>query len=597
MHLTGKQVQQICDALLDGYSTKDELRMLVRVKLNQNLETIVGGDNMRVIVFNLVAWAEQTDRVDDLIQGACDLNPGNTALHQLGQEWRAALVSQAAVQSVAAPTPNPPVGRVSIDLFLSYSRKDRDAMHLVFDALHTAGLSVWTDEGLEPGTQSWQEAITEALSQAKAMVVLLSPNANASIWVKREIGFAQARGKGVFPLLISGDDASSVPINLIDVQRVDGRKNLDAAIDHVLLPGLRRHLMLGHIHPTPPINAVTAGGTLDSSAKKGQISSSTPRKKTYFWYLAAIIVGAVGLYAAERLLFPTQPSGPTSTANAARATHASATVVLPTVAPTQLSPLSPLAPTATLTPEPTATWPPAPKAGTTKTNPSDGAEYVYVPAGPFKMGSVEGSTRVYVAEKPQTTVNVAGFWIMRTEVTNEQYRRCVDASACTEPKNRHWLDRLYADHPVTDVDWHQAQDYAQWAGGRLPTESEWEKACRGTDARTYPWGESAPREEMANFDGNVGDTTPVGWYTPLGFPPYGLADMAGNVWEWTSSQYRAYPYSATDGRENPDGDANRTVRGGSWNYFDRAVRCAYRDYLNPKYGVNDTGFRIVFPVN
>src|SRR5690606_17447059 len=128
-------------------------------------------------------------------------------------------------------------------------------------------------------------------------------------------------------------------------------------------------------------------------------------------------------------------------------------------------------------------------------------------------------------------------------------------------------------HPVVNVTWHDALAFCQWAGVRLPTEAEWEKAARGTDGRIWPWGGNEPTDKLCNFNMNVGDTTPVGAY-PAGASPYGCLDMAGNVWEWTISLWGkdankpdyGYPYDPNDGREAPDApDAvRRTLRGGSW---------------------------------
>ncbi len=237
---------------------------------------------------------------------------------------------------------------------------------------------------------------------------------------------------------------------------------------------------------------------------------------------------------------------------------------------------------------------PAPSAGSTRTNPKDGAEYVYVPPGPFAMGSTpENDTMAASDEQPQATVSLGGYWIMRTEVTNGQFKRCVaDNGACAAPENTRWNDPAYANHPVTHVSWEQATAYAAWADGRLPTEAEWEKACRGVDGRLYPWGNAAPRANQANYSGTVGDTTAVGQYSPQGDSPYGLVDMAGGVWEWVSSQYGPYPYDAADGREDPQGDAPRSQRGGSWDYSDVDARCAHRGSQEPGAGYGEDGFRV-----
>jgi formylglycine-generating enzyme required for sulfatase activity len=301
---------------------------------------------------------------------------------------------------------------------------------------------------------------------------------------------------------------------------------------------------------------------------------------------------------ATRRPLPTlPPETPDHTATAAFAT-AEALRTRPTWTPTPL-------PTATFTPNATATAafavaqavataealgldPAGVRVGTV-----DGALYLRVPAGAFTMGSATGGSD---DERPVHTVDLDEFWIMRTEVTNAQYARCVAAGACAAPSNSRWQDNAYANHPVTHVDWNQAQAYATWSGGRLPTEAEWEKACRGDDQRTYPWGSAAPDASLANFNGNVGDTEPVGSYSG-GASPYGLADMAGNVWEWTADWYDG-GYYASSPAVNPTGPASggtRVLRGGSFHYVSRYVRCAYRVRYAPDYRFDRLGFRVVAP--
>ncbi len=226
-----------------------------------------------------------------------------------------------------------------------------------------------------------------------------------------------------------------------------------------------------------------------------------------------------------------------------------------------------------------------PAAGVTKT--IEGITFVYVPAGEFTMGSDAGNEN----EKPMHTVDLAGFWIMQTEVTNEQYKQCVNAEMCTAPGNDTWESPEASNYPVTHVDWEQANTYAEWLGGQLPSEAQWEKAACGTDGRIYPWGNDAPTDQRLNYNNQLGRTTEVGSYSDSQ-SPYGALDMAGNVWEWTSSQYQAYPYQADDGRETRASAGRRVARGGSFG-LGTDVRCAYRLHLGPSFRVNYLGLRVI----
>lgn len=225
-------------------------------------------------------------------------------------------------------------------------------------------------------------------------------------------------------------------------------------------------------------------------------------------------------------------------------------------------------------------------------NPIDQAVYIRIPAGNFTMGGDDSNA--LKSEKPAHTVWLDPFWIMHTEVTYGQYAKCVAANHCSafSATDSRWSDSRYADHPANPISWYQAKDYAEWVGGRLPTEAEWEKAACGTDGRIYPWGNQEPDSTLLNFDDNIMGTTPVGHY-PLGKSPYGLVDMAGNVWEWTNSIPRAYPYRADDGREDPKPTEKRIIRGGSLYNAGYQVRCSYRMIDNPILRWDFYGFRVV----
>lgn len=249
--------------------------------------------------------------------------------------------------------------------------------------------------------------------------------------------------------------------------------------------------------------------------------------------------------------------------------------------------------------------------GSTQISPIDGAEMVYVPAGEFTMGSDDGDSN----EKPVHTVSLDTYWIDKYEVTNALYKKCVGKGNCARPaetksytRNSYYSNSQYDIYPVIYVSWNDARDYCAWAGKRLPTEAEWEKAARGADGQIYPWGDewdvrttrrlnfsdknnpTGPSDTFAN-DG-YGDTAPVGSYQN-GASPYGALDMAGNVWEWVNDLYDSAYYS-TSPRENPQGPSSgqsRVLRGGSFDYLPSSARAAYRGFNAPDYRSSSLGFR------
>ena len=224
--------------------------------------------------------------------------------------------------------------------------------------------------------------------------------------------------------------------------------------------------------------------------------------------------------------------------------------------------------------------------GSTMISEKDGMTLVYVPEGKFKMGGE------YDDEKPIHTVYLDAFWIDQTEVTNAMYEMCVEAGACKYPSNEaYYVSERYSDHPVIYVNWNRANAYCEWAGRRLPTEAEWEKAARGMDGRTYPWGENID-SNLANYNKNIGDTTEVGSYLD-GASPYGALDMAGNVWEWVADWYGENHYSSSP-FANPTGPSTgvyRVLRGGSWYSQVKLIRPVNRQRRPPSLAHNRGGFR------
>jgi len=224
-------------------------------------------------------------------------------------------------------------------------------------------------------------------------------------------------------------------------------------------------------------------------------------------------------------------------------------------------------------------------------------DMIKIPAGTF----IRGTNERLPDEGPQHSLMVKAFYIDKFEVTNLQYLRFIKSDG-RRPMPEHFVDgkipKGKVDHPVTYVSWCDAKAYCAWAGKRLPSDIEWEKAARGTDGRTYPWGDEFSIDK-ANSPVRwtnlklIGDTTPVGAFEQ-GKSEYGVYDMSGNVWEWTASRYQAYPGN-TRKSENYGGNY-RTLKGGSWwdcSFYQCGISAPVynRSFFHPKTKNNSFGFR------
>ena len=249
--------------------------------------------------------------------------------------------------------------------------------------------------------------------------------------------------------------------------------------------------------------------------------------------------------------------------------------------------------------QPTIEIPTCTDIGQTWTSPVDGMNLMCIPAGKFLMGDTMNEDPISQGFHPRIEVTLDDYWIDQTEVTNRQFELFVQnthyqteaekvgsgviftqgtivrtsGASWKHPKGpaSDLSDRQ--NHPVVLVSWNDAAAYCQWAGRSLPTEAQWEKAARGTDARIYPWGNTPPTRRLSNSNNMVGDTTPVGFF-PLGASPYGTLDMTGNVAEWTADFYE-------DGR---------VVVGGSWLI---TFRLSYRYGVDASFATDSFGFRCI----
>ena len=249
-------------------------------------------------------------------------------------------------------------------------------------------------------------------------------------------------------------------------------------------------------------------------------------------------------------------------------------------------PTNDILPTETATLPPTLT--PTVDLSLPVTNIVDNAKMIYIPEGDFIMGNED--YEAWASEQPMRFVFLDAFLIYQTEVTNRQYRACIQNGPCAGSV----LEYPENNNPAVHINWHQANVYCDWAGGRLPTEAEWEKAARGTDGRLYPWGDDQPDCSLTNFGGCNFQSLPVG-SNLAGASPYGVLDMAGNVREWVADWYDDLYYRSAP-NQNPDGPTRgklRVIRGGSWYEGIHYLRTSSRHGLSPDFSGNYNGFRCV----
>lgn len=249
----------------------------------------------------------------------------------------------------------------------------------------------------------------------------------------------------------------------------------------------------------------------------------------------------------------------------------------------------------------------AEKSGSSIISSIDGSEMILIPPGGFFMGSDDGGDD----EKPLHKVYIDSYYIYKYPVTNFMYCNFLNAIRIDESVVGKWLEiedencHIYVDkglyrvkkgaedYPVVNVTWYGADAYARWAGKRLPTEAEWEKAARGTKGNLYPWGDEWGENKCSHCYGS-GKVMPVGSY-PEGASPFGLMDMSGNVWEWCSDWYDANYYVNTPDKNPPGPSAGqeKIIRGGSCINDARGCRCANRHKYTPENRNYSLGFRCV----
>jgi formylglycine-generating enzyme required for sulfatase activity len=463
-------------------------------------------------------------------------------------------------------------------IFVSYSHKDTKYAHELADNLQNMGFEVWIDERLDYGAQ-WPQELQKQLDGCSAFILIMSRHSYASEWVQSELQRAKRKLKPIFPLLLDGDEPW---LSVESTQYYDVRESPDP--DPKFYTDLKNVLA-----PNPTAR------TLQSPKWSRTETPANASSRLRIGVVIAILLLFVGAAVALPGLFSKKSIAPTAPA------------VVSTLGGSSSEALTSI-PEATVAPGMT----PSPQLIS-----SGEDDMVLIPAGEFTMGrsakdeftgcqalNQECQLSGFMDEEPIHKLVLDAFSIDKTEVTNALYQACEEQGACTPPQEsnsntqaNYYGNPEFDNYPVIYITWDQAKTYCEWRGARLPTEAEWEKAARGTDGRTYPWGENID-ESFANFNYGVGDTTAAGSYEK-GKSPYGIYDMAGNVWEWVADWY-SETYYGKPPTENPTGPVAgemRVLRGGSWGLAGLSVSTSYRYARDPAETSPDLGFRCAGDAN
>ncbi len=432
-------------------------------------------------------------------------------------------------------------------IFISYSHKDKDYAFSLHQQLSEQGFDAWIDHRLDYGSQ-WPHEIQKQLDGCDAFIIILSHNAYQSEWVQSELQRAKRKQKPIFPLLLNGDEPW---LSLETTQFYDVRNG--GLPDLKFFKDLRK-----------TIADAQSARTLKSTPTKPVVQKSSNLK----WMLAGISLAVFLFFACGVALWGIlkqfdwfYPPVETETATLEASSEGSLNSSEASQPPSLLG------------------------------------EMIFIPAGEFSMGRDD-----IPAQSPVHTVYLNSYYIDLYEVTQQQYKECYDDGACDPPQDENGVisyDPDYAYYPMVYATWDMANNFCAWRDLRLPTEAEWEKAARGDDQRLYPWGGDLSCD-FANYNECKFENhyTPVGNF-PQGVSPYGIFDMAGNVYEWVADYYAEdyYSQSPSESPTGPDYSDERVVRGGSWYTGPERLTTTFRIGFEPDKRFGDLGFRCAQDAN
>jgi formylglycine-generating enzyme required for sulfatase activity len=467
-------------------------------------------------------------------------------------------------------------------IFLCHSSADKPAVRDLYEKLTARGIDAWLDEKkLLPG-QLWKTEIPKAVREADVVIICLSKTSiTKEGYVQKEIKFALdvalEKPAGTIYLIPARLEECKVPDSLSDWHWVNlfDSQGLNLIFKSLEMRAASLEINLRQLALSPISDIILWDKAIKLAREQGHLSHSILQRTFQIGYTRASRI--IDLMEDKGIIGP-----PEGGAQLRRVLDLQGKSIEWTSKSTDYS-----APSSGQLPNP---------AYENKLVLSNGMEFMHVPAGSFIMGSNNSNDKGI----PQNTVNIPySYWTARYPVTNMQYDVYVKTKGIAHPVFD-WHSKK--DHPVTMVSWNEVIEYCKWLNTllkaelpsgkvlRLPTEAEWEKAARGVDGREYPWGNTFDKNKCNWDPEKIGDTTPVGTYSPQGDSHYGCADMASNVWEWTHSEDKEYPYIANDGREDEQKGVKRVLRGG-------AGRCAFRCGSDPDlkadYFFKIFGFRAV----
>jgi formylglycine-generating enzyme required for sulfatase activity len=491
---------------------------------------------------------------------------------------------------------------MSQDLFVSYSSKDKLIADSIVASMEKNNIRCWyAPRDIKPG-ENWGNAILNAIENSTVFLIVFSGNANHSQRVLDELNIAISEEITILPFRVENFEPK-------------GAMKLHLTSHH----WLDAYDPSWEVHINRLIKSVSIILNSGLDADKIQLPETVQRNSQQHkrHKLLKVLVGAAiplvlvtAAWFGYKAFFPLNQD--TILAEISNSDISLSQSI--TTSPTQTIIMSP---TQTITPSPTQTAvltktaSPVPKMYSTLVREKDNMTMIYVPAGDFIMGLIQDEIDWLIDQEwcslceqsmfetalSEHMVFLDDFWIDKSEVSNAQYALCVADDKCSQPfqleshsRTQYYGVPQYDDYPVISVSWYQAQEYCRWAGGRLPTEAEWEKSARGTDGGYFPWGNDNPTNEFANFDRSKGDTTRVGSYS-LGISPYGVLDMAGNVWEWVYDWWGYYDTRPTTNPSGPASGSYRVLRGGAWDSNPFFLLTAFRNGQPPEYAGYFVGFR------